>query len=156
MENTSKALIIAGAVFFALILIGVAVFILGSAEGIFEDQSIQMSKMEIEEFNNLFLKYEGRQTGTNVKTLLQKTAMHNVTCSDTPYKQVTLNGGLITTNELAATVETVRNNSSYVVSFEYHRDNSGLIVNILTSPQISVTRKSLYNGYSLHWYYYYF
>lgn len=138
MENASKALIIAGAILISIVLIGVGVLIVGNAQGIFSQGSMQMSQMDIQAFNEPFMAYEGRQSGSNVRSLLQKLATHNVTYSEDPDKQIQFNGSAFTQANLSATKAAVGVGSTYTVSFEYHTDNSGLILNIVTTPAVAV------------------
>ena len=138
MENASKALIIAGAILISIVLIGVGVLIVGNAQGIFNQGSTQMSQMEISAFNEPFLAFEGRQSGSNVRSLLQKVATHNVTYAEDTDKQIQINGTVLTQDKLSSTKSKVGVGSTYTVSFEYHKDNSGLILNIVTNPAVAV------------------
>lgn len=81
MENATKALLIAGSVLIAIVLIAVGIKILGSTSGV-TDEVDQVSKsMETTMFNSQFTQYEGRQKGSAVKTLLTKIANYNRTAS---------------------------------------------------------------------------
>ena len=59
MENASKALIIAGAILLAILLISLGIYIFSQAQNVVNDSGF--SKAEIQTFNNQFLKYEGVQ-----------------------------------------------------------------------------------------------
>lgn len=98
----------------------------------------QMTQMEIQAFNEPFMAYEGRQSGSNVRSLLQKLATHNVTYSEDEGKQIKFNGSAFTQANLSATKAKVGAGSTYKVSFAYHEDNSGLIVDIITDPVVHV------------------
>lgn len=138
MENASKALIIAGAILISIVLIGVGVLIVGNSQEIFGGASTKMSQMAIDQFNSEFTNYEGRQSGSNIRSLLQTIATHNVTYAGDTDKQVQFNGTVLTQNQLSATKAAVGVGSTYTVSFQYHTDNSGLILNIVTSPVVAV------------------
>lgn len=129
MENASKALIIAGAILISIVLIGVGVLIVGNAQGIFGQGSTQMSQMEISAFNEPFMAFEGKQSGSNVRSLLQKLATHNQTYTDDNTKQIKLGGSAFIMNQLSATKSRVNVGTTYTVSFDYD-NGSGMINNI--------------------------
>ena len=66
MENASKALIIAGAILLAILLISLGIMIYTSAQDTVSDSG--MDRAAITSFNNQFLKYEGDIKGTMVKS----------------------------------------------------------------------------------------
>ena len=69
MENASKALIIAGAILLAILIISLGILIYNQAAGIVNSNS--MSDVEITQFNAQFTQYQGTQSGTSVRALLQ-------------------------------------------------------------------------------------
>ena len=85
MENASKALIIAGSILLAILIIGVGIYIFNSAN---IDIEPQMSQMEINIFNQEYLMYEGIQSGKKVKEVLIKAAMYNESLDSTDYTNV--------------------------------------------------------------------
>ena len=128
MENASKALIIAGAILISIVLIGVGVLIIGNAQGIFSQGSMQISQMEIQAFNEPFLAFEGKQSGSNVRSLLQKVATHNATYSEDETKQVKVNSSELKMNGVSEARGKVSVGSTYTVEFTYA--DSGLINDI--------------------------
>ena len=68
MENASKALIIAGAILLAILLISLGIYIFSQAQSVVNDSGF--TKAEITTFNSQFLKYDGEQKGTAVKSLI--------------------------------------------------------------------------------------
>lgn len=70
MENASKALLIAGAILLAILIIAIGMFIYNSAQATVNDSLTSMSTQEVEAFNNQFNSYEQEQTGSNVKALI--------------------------------------------------------------------------------------
>lgn len=70
MENASKALIIAGAILLAILLISLGILIFNQAQDTVNNSG--MSEAEISTFNNKFLKYEGMQKGSVVKSLINE------------------------------------------------------------------------------------
>ena len=70
MENASKALIIAGAILLAIVIISLGLIVVNNTRGVAD--SANLSEQEIQAFNAKFTPYEGsNKTGTQVKTLLQ-------------------------------------------------------------------------------------
>ena len=75
MENASKALIIAGAILVAILLISVGVIIIRNAN---IDPSSTFSEMEISQFNEKWTKYESpKQSASQVKALISAIAASN-------------------------------------------------------------------------------
>ena len=72
MENASKALIIAGAILLSILIIAIGIFIFNGANSTITDSMTSMSTQEIEAFNNQFLSYDGSQSGSNVKKLIER------------------------------------------------------------------------------------
>ena len=77
MENASKALIIAGSVLIAIVLIAVGIKILSSTAGVTEQVDKLSSNLEVSMFNSQFLQYEGDQRGSQVKALLRLVQQNN-------------------------------------------------------------------------------
>lgn len=75
MENASKALIIAGAILLAILLISLGIFIFNQAQDTISNSG--MSQAEVNAFNNKFVKYEGQQKGSVVRSLLQEVVASN-------------------------------------------------------------------------------
>ena len=78
MENASKALIIAGSVLIAILLISLGLFIFKSTSGA-TDQTQDLGKtLEVQQFNSQFLKYCGDSVkGSQVRTLCEVIIAHN-------------------------------------------------------------------------------
>lgn len=141
MENASKALIIAGAILISIVLIGVGVLIVGNAQGIFDTGAGQLTEMEINAFNSNFTSYEGKRTGSQVRSLLTKISTHNVNYSEDVGKQVKFNGGIIDTTNVSATKNLVSLGTSYKVELEMDA-TTGLVTNIKTTPEVKPTAAS--------------
>ena len=98
MENASKALIIAGAILLAILIISLGIVIYNQASGVVNSNS--MSDVEITQFNSKFTQYQGKQSGSNVRTLIQDVLSNNVTQDDDSRRiQVYYTSGT-TTNKL--------------------------------------------------------
>ena len=71
MENATKGLMIAGAILIAIVLIGIGVTLVNSANETVNSGLSQMDAMEINSFNAKFESYEGlRISGSNVRALI--------------------------------------------------------------------------------------
>lgn len=71
MENASKALIIAGAILLSILIIAIGMYIYNSSTSTINSAITQISQQDKNAFNNQFSMYEGKQVGTNVKSLIQ-------------------------------------------------------------------------------------
>lgn len=75
MENASKALIIAGAILLAILIIGLGMFVYQQASGAME--GIGMDTERVTAYNSQFLQYEGTVSGTEAKALYSLIRNHN-------------------------------------------------------------------------------
>lgn len=89
MENASKALIIAGAILLAIVIISLGLIVVNNTRNVTDNTNL--SEQEIQAFNAKFTPYEGEKiSGTKVKALLQTAISSNASNSD---KQVTFKYG---------------------------------------------------------------
>ncbi len=76
MENASKALIIAGAILLAILLISLGIMIFTQAQDTVSSSG--MSQAEVQAFNSKFTKYEGNAIrGSQVKSMIQEVRASN-------------------------------------------------------------------------------
>lgn len=76
MENASKALIIAGAILLAILIISLGILIYNQASGVVNNNA--MSEVEAQNFNQKFTQYEGNSVrGTTVRALYQAVLSNN-------------------------------------------------------------------------------
>ena len=133
MENASKALIIAGAILLAILIISLGILIYNQAAGIANGNA--MSEVEITQFNTQFTQYEGKQSGTTVRSLLQKVISSNLN-QDSNDRKVTvdLSGTQIVGKDTTAVPSNqITTGTNYTVSFTYGSSgsaNAGLITKI--------------------------
>ena len=80
MENASKALIIAGAILLAILIIGLGMFIYNQAADTLD--GAQLDGQKVDSYNREFLQYEGTKQGSQVKTLLNNIKAHNRNAED--------------------------------------------------------------------------
>ena len=132
MENASKALIIAGAILLAILIISLGILIYNQAAGIANGNA--MSEVEITQFNTQFTQYEGRQSGSTVRALLQKVISNNLNADDDDKKvEVKDSAGTTlvgtSTTDMPGT-DKVSTSGYYEVSFTYGSSgssNAGLV-----------------------------
>ena len=87
MENASKALIIAGAILLAILIISLGIMIYNQASGVVNNNA--MNEVDISTFNNKFTQYEGTNVrGAQVKALIQQVVTNNVSNSEDASRQV--------------------------------------------------------------------
>lgn len=78
MENATKALIMAGAILIAILIISVGIIIFSSTKGVTEQQKEATELATIESYNSQFTKYCGdRVKGSTVKDLINYVATYN-------------------------------------------------------------------------------
>ena len=85
MENASKALIIAGAILLAILIIGLGMFIYNQAADTLG--SADLSGQQVDSYNREFLQYEGTRQGSQVRTLINNIKAHNRNAED-PSQQI--------------------------------------------------------------------
>ena len=124
MENASKALIIAGAILLAILLISLGIMIFNQAQDTVSNSG--MSEAEVTSFNNKFLKYEGNQKGTMVKSLIQEVQATNAGSDENDGIVVNVKLGSANTTTTPAT-STIVNNNTYKVTLSYSNGRVNLI-----------------------------
>ncbi len=131
MENASKALIIAGAILLAILIISLGILIYNQAAGIVNSNS--MSDVEITQFNAQFTQYQGTQSGTTVRALLQEVLSNNMT-QDDDGRKVSVNGDItMAATASSAPINSVTTGGSYTVTCNYGTSgaaNAGLVTSI--------------------------
>ena len=148
MENASKALIIAGAILIAIVLITLGVIILGQGQEV--AQNANMSETEIATFNAKFTQFEGTNVrGSNVKQLYKTVLQHNLAQNDEGKKvsitataesgnnatpsisslSKTATGFTTTSGNSTTTVKTGDSGKTYTVTCNYS-NTTGLVTDI--------------------------
>ena len=131
MENASKALIIAGAILLAILIISLGILIYNQAAGIVNSNS--MSDVEITQFNAQFTQYQGTQSGTSVRSLLQEVLSNNMTQDDNDRKVEVTGDVTMGKNATSAPINNVTTGGSYTVTCNYGTSgaaNAGLVTSI--------------------------
>ena len=121
MENASKALIIAGAILLAILLISLGIMIYTQAQNTVQYSG--MNQAAVTSFNNQFIKYEGSIKGTMVKSMIQEVLAVNADSSTNEYS-VTVN------TKKNPVTRNIVNNNTYKVTMQYGSSGHGRITNI--------------------------
>lgn len=134
MENATKALMIAGAVLIAIMIIGVGIMIFQSGQETVNSSIGKMDQIEIDTFNSELLAYEGTQKGSNVKQLITKVITLNATNTGTyDDRLITFDGvnpsDANSSNALAQKRSGIINGKTYNVAMQY---NSGGLITTIT------------------------
>ena len=131
MENASKALIIAGAILLAILIISLGILIYNQAASVTQDNG--MDTVEMQNFNQQFTQYEGDGVrGSTVRALYQAVLANNVN-QDSEDRQVAITGicpMAETDNQLPDDLgDTIVTGSSYDIEIIYGTEagNSGLV-----------------------------
>ena len=118
MENASKALIIAGAILLAILLISLGIMIFNQAQDTVNNSG--MSQAEITAFNNKFLKYEGKgKTASEVKALVNEAMVSNADDNNGKWK-----ANLLTSADNKVDTTSIKESNSYNIKMSYYKSNS--------------------------------
>ena len=88
MENATKALIIAGSVLIVIIIIALGIRLVGLLNPAVEQVGETSTALEISIYNSQFLKFEGQQKGSAVRSLIRLVEQNN---KDTSNNQININ-----------------------------------------------------------------
>ena len=126
MENASKALIIAGAILISILLIGIGVALINALNNPMSTTEQTMNSQEIQMFNAQFEKYRGKQSGSNVASLMSTVSASNAaqTNAGVTGRTVTVKGAGADTTLAAADNATkvsnaLKSSHTYTVTMEY-------------------------------------
>ena len=118
MENASKALIIAGAVLIAILLIAFGVAMINAAQAPIDQATGATSQQEAQIFNAKFSSYAGsRVSGSNVRSLLGIINTNNAQSSN-PFA-VTIGTNAVANDQVGAQISTIVTTKTYNVTFQY-------------------------------------
>ena len=92
MENASKALIIAGAILLAILIISLGIMIYRQASGVVDSNA--MDEVAVSSFNEKFQQYVGDNVrGANVNALITSIVQNNLSNSGDTSKQISITFG---------------------------------------------------------------
>lgn len=137
MENASKALIIAGAILLAILIISLGIMIYQQASGVVNNNA--MSEVDINSFNQKFLQYTGTNVrGAQVNALLNQIQTNNVTYQDDASRQVTVDTSGATWNgtnpsgNLVGTGSIAKANTGATYNVDYTIDSKTGLIDTIT------------------------
>lgn len=124
MENASKALIIAGSVLIAILVISLGLLIFKSTSGT-TDQTQELGKtLEVQQFNSQFLKYCGDSVkGSQVRTLCEVIIAHNANSKNSKKVKIF---GTDDVNTISKKRNEIKTNQNYSVT-QHINESTGLI-----------------------------
>ena len=142
MENASKALIIAGAILLAILIISLGIMIYNQASGVVNNNA--MNEVDISTFNNKFTQYEGKNVrGAQVKALIQQVVTNNVSNSEDASRKVSvdINGTKTDTPTSASSLtENISTGKTYIVEANTDpKSKTGLIAVVKITENASGT-----------------
>ena len=131
MENASKALIIAGAILLAILIISLGIMIYNQASGVVNNNA--MNEVDISTFNNKFTQYEGTNVrGSQVKALVQQVVTNNISNSEDASRKVQINSTDVTSASSVKIGENaISTGKTYTVTTS--TGSTGLVNNIIIS-----------------------
>ena len=115
MENASKALIIAGAILLAIVIISLGLIVVNNTRDTVD--SANMNEQEVQAYNAKFTPYEGSNiSGTRVKTLCQAIRASNA-ANENKIEDSEIKHG--STTGLEKVEKEIDSGKNYTVSFSY-------------------------------------
>ncbi len=126
MENASKALLIAGAILIAILLIAIGMMVFNSANSTIKTATSNMSQQDKTAFNQQFSVYEGTKSGSVTKQLIELIATNN---SVDENSKITVSGGAgvtVTDKGVVNGKDGLKNQAQYKIDFD-DTDNDGVI-----------------------------
>lgn len=149
MENASKALMIAGSILIAILLISIGIYLYNNSGSMaISNASSSSQEMQIIRFNKQYTMYEGKQKGSSVKRLLTSASANNAelyqrqdtipdcVCIRTKSNEIlsqikdaetkrgltTREYGVRYPNNIAEISRYISNNAYYNISFNYNKN----------------------------------
>ena len=132
MENASKALLIAGAILLAIILISLGIFVVNQGSDLVRNNG--MSQAQKISFNQRFTQYEGEQKGSAVRALMQEVQAAN---SDANNQDAGINITVKLSGTKITSTSSILSTKTYKVAVTY--GDNGFVNNIDISPVTKTT-----------------
>ncbi len=135
MENASKALIIAGAILIAILLIGIGVGLISAIGEPMDTATDKVGSMGIQTFNSTFEKYVGTKKGTDVLSLISDIITSNQSATNSGSGRTVTFDGKSTANDLSLLRNNVKRSSTYTITITGYND--GYVQTITCSPSLA-------------------
>lgn len=133
MENASKALIIAGAILLAILIIGLGVFIFQKAKS--ATNMDDLDSQAVEAHNSTFQNYEGTINGTQAKALIDAVRNNNQRMPD--LGDITVN-----TKSANADLANIKNGfeatKQYIVTIDEYQQTDGQYKGFITAMTVKL------------------
>ena len=133
MENATKALLIAGSILVAIILIAFGVRLLGTAIGSINQATRFSSDMEMSIFNSQFESFEGDNVGvTQTKKMARKVKTYNLKAPKTEQIEIRIASGetsstITSDTEIESWINTLNSNPGYLFKIRAQYDDNGIV-----------------------------
>lgn len=128
MENASKALIIAGAILLAILLISLGIYIFTGAQDVTKNTGLQTQ--EAATFNASILKYEGKnKTTSDIRSLKNEIISANKKLKDIGKTEITIGTGAAT----AYNTSTLDESKRYTIKVDFGTD--GYVNKVIITQQ---------------------
>ncbi len=126
MENASKALILAGAVLIAIVIISFGVILLSNGKGMIDSGKKAGDRISKTTENSTFEKYEGsKKKGSEVKDLLREVRTYNNSSSN----NIVIKYGSKT--DIGQILQLIKPNNRYDVSIDSYDSTTGIVKKII-------------------------
>ena len=139
MENASKALIIAGAILLAILIIALGVYILNQAKS--TTNVDELTNQQVQAHNNTFFNYEGSINGTQAKALIDEIRNNNQSMPDLGDIAVTSNVQTMANEkdntQLANLKNAFQTTSKYTVTITGYQTTEGQYKGYVTNITIN-------------------
>lgn len=120
MENASKALLMAGGILIAILVIGVVIYMFNSSSFLFKSSEDIERAEQIEAFNREYEAYNRKlMRGTDIISIINKVNSNNEKYEDIPEYQMSVKFKLIETIEykdINGNDKTISKNTTYTIS----------------------------------------
>ena len=97
MENASKALLIAGAILIAILLIALGMMAYTAGKGQVDKSSTSLDQSQVQSLNEQFVRFQGTKTGSEVRSLISLVKQTNAN-NNSQFRRVNNNQGIFLNN----------------------------------------------------------
>ncbi len=140
MENATKALMIAGAVLIAILIISVGMMIFSQGDSVIKGSQGKIDQVAVQAFNSAYDSYEGDQKGSALKQLISTVISSNATYEGTQDdKVISVKVGTSEAAKDSKGLSTARASlvagKAYTVSFDYNTSGYINVINIVEKTE---------------------
>ena len=140
MENATKALMIAGAVLIAILIISVGMMIFSQGDSVIKGSQGKIDQVAVQAFNSAYDSYEGDQKGSALKQLISTVISSNATYTGIQDDKVIsvkvgTSDAVKDSDGLSKARKDLVAGRKYTVSFEYNTSGYINVINIFEKPE---------------------